>query len=1149
MAGMNSAAGPLTVNSEQSIAIVDAGLCSKVQTQLPQLMTFFLQTKNALAAISKRDQANSAATANLQRTQVDFNNQTNFWSFWFRQVSSGMDATGVSLTRTNDALTDMITMDPSKADPPGVPSGIALFPGPDAYGATFYFVPPSYVGSTPLNADGYEIQIFDSIANALAGTPVSTVVTVEEGPMLYSEMTSAVINPVTANEFYSLYGTQLMVCRMKTTEASVAQSFTVRVRASNSSGMNGNRLYGQWSAPSVLVRTSDNLPAPVVTSVLSGVNKTLVSWQSPYVEQADGSHTKWAGITSWKVNDVLVVGSNSAIAEITTSLLSNASSVSIIGYSDIVATKAVTTASSPHAFVSHSIIPSPRITVRMSGLYAYITCKILNYYEPGVITYSITTFDKTANAAGPTSIATTTLGATSNVVQGVITSGLIDGHMYTFSATAQVIGFGQASEPSATVGPIMAGTSITPPTEPATFVLTGSNPSNEAEFIDFNITKLTATFNQPPGPVTSTNMKASPFDASVTQLVSVDGNTASITLSDGAMLPATTYTVNVSGIGASPGNTNPLVNKSWTFTTNGSMEFVEHDSSTFSLSNRNVATFNFTNARGGAFTIDAANIVDEIMWRYTDVDPLASLQSDLHNIVAPNDGQSVSFTSNSWQPGEIDIHVFAGVDGLRATNGEFIPIINGTTDYYVHAVVPFIVLDQTPVNEQRDFHPGSSSIMFRLNDVPNGTVTADDFIIYPALGNQSAPVVGSISVNDKTVTFQPSSWLWMMTRYNVLASVQSSRKSDLNLNLSWSFVTADIVTTWSMTPMYSGVAPTTLTTQVNDLKTELIMGFAYFSNSTQTNMILSLDPNYLMNCVTLISKTSNNVYQPVYDLYETPYVASHRFRLNLTSLPAGLYNLSIVTPFPSTPFMNSANGALQYISGTYLQSIQIPFNIKSVLPTNSATSVAYNASISVECNGIPKEDYFRVYDTNYDAENGGVPTYLEGSVSVTGNIITFTPTNSFSSFTNYEVSVQLRQGVEYPTVPISRIWAFTSGQGPFFFTQTIPSQIGPGQPGTISPPDGMTPVRIEVTYNEFPVYPLDAFIYEDLGNADDIVNFRRDPEETVVAEKTIICDFNQWSVTSGNYIAVIQTRADSSDFGNEVITTSWPFIIEIVMMG
>lgn len=493
---MAMSSGPGTVrDGAASISIVDAGLCSKISHQLPVLASFFSKTSHAISGLMDGNKTQGGAIANLQQSQASFNNQANFFNFWFRQISSQVDGAGLALSKSNESLSDFATKASDIA--PGIPTALSLLPGPSVGMATFYFIPPSYTGTTPLNYSGtpFEIQMYDSVTKAQvgeAGTTLTTPSYVLTGPLRFEEAFATEVLGVGMNEFYDLYKTELWMATIQVALTAEAQPryppFCVKIRAFNTSGVEGSELPGAWSAPTMLCQVAMTVPQPKITTVITGVNSTLLYWSTPKVLQPDGTLQPWSGIQCW---DIVTDGTTSHLltGTATTGMAtivadSTSKSLTIQGYSTrteaLNKTQASTLKSDPFQYTPSINIPKPtlNVTIRSETIVtAQATIRLRDYYESNTLTYEVTAVNQRDFSTLSSTMlvpATTQPFANTHGLVPIVLPDEVRGDFYVFTATV-TDSFAHVSPSSNSIGPLFIPFATPTPTSEEVSVVVTQN--------------------------------------------------------------------------------------------------------------------------------------------------------------------------------------------------------------------------------------------------------------------------------------------------------------------------------------------------------------------------------------------------------------------------------------------------------------------------------------------------------------------------------------------------------------------------------------------------------------------------------------------------------------------------------------------------
>jgi hypothetical protein len=516
------------IDGPRNSAFLSSGTCSKLIRQLPQLGRFFSTVKKAINNLEREARVNSHAIQNLLQTQSNLNDNTNIINYWMRQVTPHLDQTNLQLVQANDALLGQSENDgPTDADQPGLPSSVTVLPYVEPGKVLVSWLPPNYSGSSTVAS--YEYKVFRTDGATTASTFAGT----------QADFATATINAITdalaklttttggfvevrqdatgfhLSNLFDIYGAELRAMVISAQPTAVpGDEISICMRALNTSGVGGANLPGKWTSPTLdcLTLSNGDSLAPVVHSVVTGVNYHLIQWNAASKIQSDGAPSEIAGIYGYNINGTLVtppgpdpayfpdlttagcgvqVSGTRNICQIPVQVLgSNIISTSdhrvyVTACADIATSTpgskqvALTNGRSTDftAFTLNLTVPPPRISVNLrskmvsaaSEYYVSVSALVPDFYEQTAITYTVFANDltspagnpalrpKTISSSTPLNISQPALSTFSVSVsvpnqQDVTPTYLTKGHSYNFTAQAAVSG-GFTSAECVSVGP------------------------------------------------------------------------------------------------------------------------------------------------------------------------------------------------------------------------------------------------------------------------------------------------------------------------------------------------------------------------------------------------------------------------------------------------------------------------------------------------------------------------------------------------------------------------------------------------------------------------------------------------------------------------------------------------------------------------
>jgi hypothetical protein len=440
--GMQGGRDPATNGGHRNTAFLDAGACSKMMRALPSATSFFRNVRKAVSGLQTQSASNASAIKNLLHAQANLNDQTNQLNYWMRQISPQVDKLTSELVASNDALAALPGISANNVDAPGMPDSVTLVPGTSINSLMLYFTRPSYTGASAVT--GYEMVTFTSANDALLFSNASAAVDLSE-----ATLAAALVAPWTtanADEFYGAYGTDLRFVSSGLVTGGAGQGLSVRLRAYNTSGVNGANLYSEWSTPTLLVCAASSAESfnPVVESVTTGASYSLVEWRRPSVRQPDNSWAYVGGIHSYLIGTTAVLGGSSSIAQVA---LTTADATVTVAASTAADGSSPIGVSAPYSVAVPATVVPPTLSVVLvedpRGFYAQITCNLTDYYSTTAITYTVMGTDTSNSNSTDTATGTSAVPGSSGSASVLTrvrfpTSGYLRaGHTYTFTATAR----------------------------------------------------------------------------------------------------------------------------------------------------------------------------------------------------------------------------------------------------------------------------------------------------------------------------------------------------------------------------------------------------------------------------------------------------------------------------------------------------------------------------------------------------------------------------------------------------------------------------------------------------------------------------------------------------------------------------------------
>ncbi len=458
----NTSTAASGVGQQNAFAIDDKGACSKVFTMLPRIGTFATAVRDSLVTLSTNVNSTANAVVSLQATQGSVADSTHFFNYWMGQQSAVLDTSNALLKSSTDNLVVLAKQAPSTIlNRPGVPTSLTLIPGAGPDEVRFYWLKPTYTGSTDVST--YNVGLY-----AAGGTAASNVSDTSEGDYNYDASGDNAYNSL-----YLMYGANLKMATLTTTST---VGFCATVTAVNTSGINGANLSGSESGKTGLISwfaaNSAGFPAPAVNFVASGYYGVYVSW-SPALANQSAVLTGYGPIEVGGHNSYLVYGDAGA-AYMQSVGDATYETTCPQGWADAQGTRHITVramsaydntettplldstfvgpASNAYTYTRYvADPPAPTLTVNVSGLTGTVVCSAPTYYDSGNSLVQIIATNATANVTDNNQTIPSLGSATSTLT-------LVDTRSYTFSARIRASGsnIGNWSNWSVPVGPFTA---------------------------------------------------------------------------------------------------------------------------------------------------------------------------------------------------------------------------------------------------------------------------------------------------------------------------------------------------------------------------------------------------------------------------------------------------------------------------------------------------------------------------------------------------------------------------------------------------------------------------------------------------------------------------------------------------------------------
>jgi len=517
-----------------------------------------------------------------------------------------------------------------------------------------------------------------------------------------------------------------------------------------------------------------------------------------------------------------------------------------------------------------------------------------------------------------------------------------------------------------------------PPTVSAT------SPGNGATGVALN-SSVSATFSTT---MASTTLNAAGFSlrptaggAAAIGSISISGNTATFTPST-SLTANTQYTATISGTVTDTVGNALAADYNWQFTTGAALDTTPPTVSATSPANNatsttlnasvsatfseamtnatlNATSFTLRRTAGGATIVGAVTVSGNTA-TFT---PIASLNATTQYTAtittAATDGAGNALAANyNWQ-----FTTGAAPDTTPPTVSSIVPA-NNTTGIMLNASV-------------------SATFSEAMN---NATLNTSSFSLRPAAGG--AAVTGTVNVSGNTATFTPTASLAGSTQYTatITSAATDAAGNALAASFNWQFTTG--VAPDTTPPTVSSSSPANNATGIT-LNASVSMTFSEtMNNATLNTASFTLQPFAGGITVTGTVSVNGNIvtFTP-----KTGLVGNTQYRAMISTAATDAAGNAL-----------ASNYNLLFTTGAALDTT--PPTVISTSPTNGGTGVAHNSSVSATFSEAMNNATLNTASFTLRRTTAGNPL-VGGTVNVSGNSVTFTPTASLAANQQYVATI------------------------------------------------------------------------------------------------------------------------------------------------
>jgi len=324
----------------------------------------------------------------------------------------------------------------------------------------------------------------------------------------------------------------------------------------------------------------------------------------------------------------------------------------------------------------------------------------------------------------------------------------------------------------------------------------------------------------------------------------------------------------------------------------------------------------------------------------------------------------------------------------------------------------------------------------------NASLNAGSFTLRPSAGGPA--VVGSISFAGNTATFTPATSLTGNTQYTatISATVTDAVGNTLAADYNWQFTTGSALDT--SPPSVSATSPANNATGIT-LNSSVSATFSEaMNNATLNTSSFSLRPSAggaaLAGTVNVSGNTAT--FTPTANL-----AGSTQYTATITSAATDAAGNAL-----------TANYSWRFTTGAAPDTT--PPTVSSTSPVNNATGITLNASVSATFSEAMNNATLNTSSFSLRPSAGGAA--VTGTVNVSGNTATFTPTANLVGSTQYTATItSAATDAAGNALAANYNWQFTTGATP----DTTPPTVSSSSP--VNNATGVTlNASVSVTFSE-----------------------------------------------------------------------------------
>jgi hypothetical protein len=299
---------------------------------------------------------------------------------------------------------------------------------------------------------------------------------------------------------------------------------------------------------------------------------------------------------------------------------------------------------------------------------------------------------------------------------------------------------------------------------------------------------------------------------------------------------------------------------------------------------------------------------------------------------------------------------------------------------------PPTVSSTSPANGSTDLALNSSVSATFSVAMTNATLNTASYTLRPTAGG--AAVIGSVSVGGKTATFTPTTSLTASTQYTatITTAAADAAGNALASNYNWQFTTGAAPDTTP--PTVSSSSPTNFATGIT-LNASVSVTFSEaMTNATLNTASFTLQPSAggaaIAGTVSVNGNTAT--FTPTASL-----AGNTQYRAMISTAAADAAGNALAT-----------NYNLLFTTGAALDTT--PPAVISTSPPNGGTGVALNSTVSATFSEAMTNATLNTASFTLHRVTAGNPI-VNGTVNISGNTATFTPTASLAANMQYIATI------------------------------------------------------------------------------------------------------------------------------------------------